>query len=389
MKGVLKIYNMKNQTIILRMTNNCNLNCTYCYDKPNDKNTGKKFKNYINDVVNYIKILNRYKNITQKIILHGGEPLTVPLSTYDLFLNKLKNEVPNCKLSIQTNGTLITKEHLELFLKYNITVGISLDGYNEEQNSCRIYKNGKSTFNRVMESIHLLQKYNIKFGVIITLSKKHIGKEIELYNFIKKNKLQCSIRPAFPVKNSDNKLILSSDEYFEFFKNFFNLWYEDNSEEVGLNQITDVSEELFKVLEPNYRVNICSDCKNCFKNFICLDQEGNLYPCNRNYGIPEFFYGNINQISLEDLYKKIDLLNNERIKFLNNSKCKQCSIYEYCYGGCPSSAYNIYNTYLAPEDYFCDAKIKIRNYIMNKLQDNGDLLYYLQNSKQTNNKDIN
>lgn len=373
---------MKNQTIILRMTNNCNLNCTYCYDKQNDRNMSKNYIDNIDNIVKYIKVLNKYKNITQKIILHGGEPLTIPLSAYYFFLEKLKLEIPNCKLSIQTNGTLITEKHIELFLKYNMTVGISLDGCNEEQNSCRIYKNGKDTFNRVMESIHLLQKNNVKFGVIITLSKKILGHENELYEFIKINRLQCSVRPAFPVRNSDNKLILSSKEYLDFFKNFFDIWYEDKSEKVKLNQIIDVAEELFKVLEPKYRVNSCSDCKNCFENFICLDEEGNLYSCNRNYGIQEFFYGNINEVSLNDVYNKIDYLKNERMKSLNNSKCKKCAIFEYCYGGCPSCAYNIHNTYLAPEDYFCYAKIEIRKYILRKLQNNGDLEYYQQKLKQ-------
>ena len=263
-----------------------------------------------------------------------------------------------------------------------MTVGISLDGCNEEQNSCRIYKNGKNTFNRVMESIHLLQKNNVKFGVIITLSKKILGHENELYEFIKVNRLQCSVRPAFPVRNSNNKLILSSKEYFEFFKNFFDIWYEDKSNKVKLNQIIDVAEEFFKVLEPKYRVNSCSDCKNCFENFICLDREGNLYSCNRNYGIEEFFYGNINKVSLNDVYNKIDYLKKERIKYLNNSKCKKCAIFEYCYGGCPSCAYNIHNTYLYPEDYFCYSKIEIRNYILKKLQNNGDLEYYQQKLKQ-------
>ena len=143
-------------------------------------------------------------------------------------------------------------------------------------------------------------------------------------------------------------------------------------------EVVQVSE----VLEPKYRVNSCSDCKNCFENFICLDREGNLYSCNRNYGIEEFFYGNINKVSLNDVYNKIDYLKKERIKYLNNSKCKKCAIFEYCYGGCPSCAYNIHNTYLYPEDYFCYSKIEIRNYILKKLQNNGDLEYYQQKLKQ-------
>ena len=373
---------MKNRTIILRMTNKCNLNCTYCYDKKNKLKNEIEIENNIENVIKYILKLNKDKNTTQKIILHGGEPLIVPIKVYENFLDKLLLQLPKCRFSIQTNATLITEKHIKFFNKYNIHVGISLDGCNKEQNSCRIYKNGNSTFERVIKSMQILKSNSIKFGVIITLTKKHIGQEKNIYEFIKYNHIKCSIRPAFPVKDLDNSLILSPQEYYEILKNLFNIWYDDESNEINLTQIIDIADELFKVLEPEYRVNCCSDCKNCFKNFISLDIAGNLYTCNRNYNINQFYYGNINDITVEELNKKIDDIFKKRLNFLLKSKCKNCQIYEYCYGGCPSSSYNLHGTYMAPEDYFCEAKIKIREYIKNRLEKNGDLKYYNENKRK-------
>ena len=367
---------MRNQTIILRMTDNCNLNCTYCYDKMNKNKDKNNFEKDIEEVIKYILFLNNDEKQVQKIILHGGEPLTIPINQYEIFLEKLTKKLPKCKFSIQTNATLLTVEHIKLFEKYNINVGISLDGCNEEQNSCRIYKDGHNSFDKVMQSIELLQKSKIHFGIIVTISKKHINQEKELYNFIKENNLRCSIRPAFPVKNSKNDMILSSNEYYNFFKNLFDIWYDDESGAISINQIADLYDELFKVLESKYRVNCCSDCETCFGKFISLDRKGNVYSCNRTYGLKEFYYGNINEITKEELNSKIESFNKNRVSYLRNSKCTSCKIYEYCYGGCPASAFNIYGTYLSAEDIFCDAKIKIHEYIIKKLEKNGDLEYY-------------
>jgi uncharacterized protein len=56
----------------------------------------------------------------------GGEPLLAPIShlreVFDYGLAKFG------KNGIQTNGSLITDEHIALFLKYNVHVGISIDG---------------------------------------------------------------------------------------------------------------------------------------------------------------------------------------------------------------------------------------------------------------------
>lgn len=194
----------KNPTIILRMTNSCNLNCSYCYDKSNHINPQKenlKVINNMNMLVESIDKILMNKNCKDKIIFHGGEPLLIDAITYEKLILKLIELNPNIKLSIQTNGTLLTKEHIDVFKKYNVSIGISLDGYNEEMNKCRVYANGKNTFNIVMKKIELLKNENAKFGLIMSLSKKILGHEQELYDFIAQNNLKCNIRPIFISEN--------------------------------------------------------------------------------------------------------------------------------------------------------------------------------------------
>ena len=179
LKGDFKLNNL---VIILRMSNNCNLNCTYCYDKGNHKkeiNDNKKINDSLDNIVSNIDKLVSDKQKKCKIIFHGGEPLMINASTYERLINKILEKIPKAYFSIQTNGTLLTKSHINVFKKYNVSIGISLDGYNERMNKCRVFKNGKNSFNVVMEKIESLNKNNIKFGDIKSISRDEIGHQKE------------------------------------------------------------------------------------------------------------------------------------------------------------------------------------------------------------------
>ena len=246
-----------------------------------------------------------------------------------------------------------------------------MDGYNETQNKCRVYANGKNSYDLVMKKIKLLQDNNMRFGIIMTLSKGIVGHEKELYDFIAENRIGCNIRPAFFSGNGDdNEFVMTNEEYYNFFKNIFEIWYNDK-EKVKLTQIREIYEEFAKALNVKYKVKSCSVSENCFENFISLDIDGNLYSCNRSYNNKELYYGNMKNKKIEEVYKKMKEFVEERKKYIENSKCKKCVIYRYCRGGCPASAYNTNGSIYSGDDYFCEAKIKIYRYVKARLEETG------------------
>lgn len=362
---------MRNPVIIFRVTSACNLNCTYCYDKENhnkNQNVNEEIISNIDSVLGYLNKLWQNENEKKHIIFHGGEPLLVNASTYESLIERILEEHCNATFSIQTNGTLLTEEHIEVFKKYKVSVGISLDGYDEKTNKYRVYNNKINSFNMVMNKIKLMKQKKMKFGVIFTITKEMIGKEKELYDFIAENKLKCDIRPAFST--STDEFVMSPDEYFEFFKNLFELWYK-YTDKVSLRQITEIYEVFVGAIYTTYRCKSCINTDDCFKKFISLDVYGNLYGCNRNYNNKDFYWGNLNEDTIDNIEHKIDDVINDRKKILLNSKCKNCNMYEKCFGGCPSNAYIMHGTINSIDDYFCEAKVKINNYIKNKVLKEG------------------
>ena len=231
----------------------------------------------------------------------------------------------------------------------------------------------------------MLRKNNIKFGVIMTLSKNNIDKEKEIYNFIKENNIYCNIRPAFPTnQNIDNNILMSNDEYSEFFIKMFNIWYYDTSNKVKLKQINEIYEEFIKILEPKMYKGSCENSINCFGNFVVLDTKGNVYTCNRTYNEKEFFLGNLNETSLENIINKCDELCIRRKNEIESSQCIKCEIFKFCHGGCPANSYYLYNDFIKPFLYSCKQKKDIYAYIKQKLEAEGQVLEY-NNGKQRGN----
>lgn len=101
----------------------CNINCAYCYQNP-QRQAGNVTKLYDIDLM---KTALTAEN--RPFTLFGGEALTLPDHDleelwswgYDRFGSN----------SVQTNGILIRDEHIQMFRKYKVKVGISIDGPGE------------------------------------------------------------------------------------------------------------------------------------------------------------------------------------------------------------------------------------------------------------------
>jgi sulfatase maturation enzyme AslB (radical SAM superfamily) len=98
----------------------CNIQCQYCYQNP-QRDAGNIPATF--DVARMKATLAR---MGSSFTIFGGEPLLVPEAVLEeLWAFGLERFGTN---GIQTNGTLINDRHIELFRKYSVNVGISIDG---------------------------------------------------------------------------------------------------------------------------------------------------------------------------------------------------------------------------------------------------------------------
>ncbi|MGK7876513.1 MAG: cyclophane-forming radical SAM/SPASM peptide maturase GrrM/OscB [Xenococcaceae cyanobacterium] len=178
--------------VIIQATSFCNLDCDYCYLP--DRQLKNRFSL---DLIEPI-----FKNIFTSPFLredftvcwHAGEPLAVPISFYDSALSKI-NELDRdfnvnnflVRQSIQTNATLINQDWCDLFKKYQINIGVSLDGPAFIHDAHRKTRTGLGTHASTMRGIAHLQKNHIDFNVIAVITQESLDYPDEIFNFFMEN----------------------------------------------------------------------------------------------------------------------------------------------------------------------------------------------------------
>jgi uncharacterized protein len=101
----------------------CNIQCQYCYQNP-IRDAGNVPLKY-----DLVKIKEAIEKEGEPFTLFGGEPLLMPKKDLEeLWAWGLGRFGRN---SLQTNGTLIDQDHIALFKRYRVHVGLSLDGPGE------------------------------------------------------------------------------------------------------------------------------------------------------------------------------------------------------------------------------------------------------------------
>ena len=109
-------------SVDLMITNQCNMDCSYCFHPKSDETM---------TTVDGIKILDKLKEISpdaMNLTFFGGEPLLYPVVVYDIacYAKQLWKEKAGFFMS--TNGTYFDKEMFEKYKKLGFEMQVSIDG---------------------------------------------------------------------------------------------------------------------------------------------------------------------------------------------------------------------------------------------------------------------
>jgi uncharacterized protein len=351
-------------TVIIKVTNDCNYKCRYCFlekNIPTHKIISKEIILRLFD-----QIQNNINSEKIKILWHGGEPL---LAGIDFFKETM--EIQNdfkIKFSneIQTNGSLIDDEFADFFKRNQFHVGLSIDGPQVINDRTRLDKGNNSTFTKVMDNIKILKKYDVAFGVLATISKYNVKYPRETYSFFKENGLSFHFNPLIysgKAKDNFNNLSVSLEEYDNFLVEMGEIWLYD-SNPVNILFFEEVFESIFT---NGNSLKRCYSVLDCHKYFLAVGPTGELYPCCLFQGHDEFSYGNIMDINLIEITDTVAWERMSQRKEYVEKKCSGCSTYKYCYGGCPFNAYSVHGTLNAKDDYCFSYKNFIIS-LMNNLE---------------------
>jgi len=333
--------------------------------------------------------------LSQKVILcwHAGEPLSVGLDFYKkvpALIETYNIHKKDITQSFQTNATLIDDAWCEWFKKFNVSIGVSIDGPEFIHDASRRNWANTGSFKQVMRGINLLQKHKIPFTTISVLTKQSIQHAHELFNFFYSNRFQ-HIAFNFEEQESHNKnssLCSKTEpllkEYKAFFSTFYDLWL-THEQPFEIRETHKQRGFILKLTEdPNSSVG---NSENSPLEIITFTKEGDIstYSPELASGIEsnkkEFTIGNIFELnSLEELVDSEPL--KKLSQEINNGilKCAEtCSYFNFCGGGSPSNKYFENKTFNSTETFYCRFhKQAIVDLMIEKLEPKSELIANLK-----------
>jgi len=119
------------------------------------------------------------------LLFYGGEPLTEKQLIYDIveYSKKLKKETGHIfHYKMTTNGTLLDEEFLKFSRDINMSIGFSHDG--KAQDDCRLFADGKGTFDLLEEKIPLLLKYHPYAAAMSVIDPSTVHKTSSIVKFL-------------------------------------------------------------------------------------------------------------------------------------------------------------------------------------------------------------
>jgi uncharacterized protein len=150
---------------VLKVASRCNLNCSYCYVYNKGDSTWRTRPSIMPATVMTATVgrIRRYCESSGQtvahVVFHGGEPCLVGATRLRSWCREMRDGlrgVATPHFSIQTNGTLVDREWIDLFRDEEMQVGVSIDGPAAIHDEFRVDHQGRGSHGTVEEGLRCL-----------------------------------------------------------------------------------------------------------------------------------------------------------------------------------------------------------------------------------------
>ncbi len=364
------------ETIVVKVASRCNLNCTYCYMYNLGDNSYLKQPKFMTDatIEHLVKRIreNCLKNNTKKflIVIHGGEPLLMGYNRFENFIVKtkiLEQEGIEINYSLQTNALLLDKKWCDLFNKYKIPIGISIDGRKDVNDEYRVGHKGEGSYDRIIQGIKIAQKYlKSQIGGLSVLNLN--SNPIDTYLHAKEIGFVSTdyLLPDTNYDHSNKVLDPSNTPYADWLIPVFDKWFkEDNTKRIDVRFFYFL---VHAILGGSVSIDAFGEALN---NVLVIETNGGieavdvLKVCGDNFtkagaNVLTHSFDDAIQTPLANLYYQSGKL--------LPKKCLACPIKELCGGGYLPHRYSSKNGFNNPSVY-CNDLLKLITHIQNRVVD--------------------
>jgi uncharacterized protein len=347
------------ETVVLQPTPFCNINCTYCYLP---QRSVKTVMGQSTIAMTFAKLFaSGWTSFGLTVIWHAGEPLVVPIAFYETAFAAIEALRPaslELRHSIQTNGMLITPQWCDLFKKWNVGVGVSVDGPKHLHDAHRVTRSGQGTFDKTIAGIRLLRREKVPFHVISVLSQQGMDEPQAMLDFYLSEGIEDV---CFNVEESEgdhvSALFAAADAQSRF-ESFLREFWRLSRQSGRIRFVREVDGMLPRVFRPEQSVMRNAQVEPF--GMMNVDCHGNVSSFSpellglRHGDYDDFIVGNIHTDSLEDMRCSRSMAAMSRDIAAGVDACRQrCEYFSVCGGGAPVNKLAENGSFTGTRTSFC------------------------------------
>jgi len=345
------------QTIVMNVTNQCNLSCSYCYEYGEDRIATPEGKTKFmseetaRSTVEFLLNQSPGRRMVH-LTFFGGETLLnfkVVKSTIEYARARAAEMGKYIDFSMTTNATMLTSEIISFLAENNVGVTVSIDGPKESNDRFRVFHNGKGSYDVIAPKIKELVKVHRSrpIGARVTLTaqvvdvKKIFRHLTEEMGFDEVGFAPVTTSPVrlYAIGNTGLDHVL--DQFTELAGEY--LEYALESKHHGFSNVNDTLQELHQGVSKAYPCG-------AGLGLLGVAPSGDIGLCHRFVDSPAGKLGHIDTGIDRDA--QAEHLNRAHI----NTKydCHTCWARPVCSGGCYHEAYVRYGDTSHANLHYCD-----------------------------------
>jgi len=347
------------ETLVVQPTPFCNINCSYCYLPQRD----------VTSVIEQSVVATLFEKVFASgwtgegltVIWHAGEPLVVPVSFYETAfaaIEKIRPAALQLRHSVQTNGMLITPKWCDLFKKWDVGVGVSIDGPKHLHDAHRVTRSGRGTFDKTLAGIRLLKREQVPFHVLCVLSRPALNSPREMLDFFLSEGIEDV---CFNVEESEgahvSDLFAAADAQ-ELFKSFLSEFWKLSRQSGRIRFLREVDGMLPRIFRPQQSAMRNAQVEPFgMMNVDCHGNVSSFSPellglKNSDYG--DFIVGNVRTDSLEEMHRSATMKAMSRDIAAGVAACREnCEYFSVCGGGAPINKLAENGSFTGTRTSFC------------------------------------
>ncbi|GGN42605.1 thioether cross-link-forming SCIFF peptide maturase [Novosphingobium indicum] len=345
------------QALVLNITNQCNLACTYCYEFGADKIAtpqGKPKFMSLETAKTSVDFLLRKSAGRQAvhITFFGGETLmNFPLLRDVVAYAREQAEAQGRGIgfSLTTNATLLTDEIIAFLSDNEIGVTVSMDGPPDLQDKRRVYKSGKGSYAVIEPRLRkLIANHRTRAITARVTLTDGVTDVIRIFRHLKEDLGFHEVGFA-PVTNSGERDYMiddnGMDEVLRQFHELADEWLE-YALRGQMHGFSNVSETIGELIQGVNKSHPCG----AGLGLLGVSPSGDLSPCHRFTDADTHTLGHISTDI--DAEKREDFLSRGHVE--SKYECQSCWARPLCAGGCHHEAFVRYGDTGHANLHYCD-----------------------------------